>query len=72
MRAIISIFSSDLAPIEVMYLLEIVDELSLGHILFFIIDPDAEWDSLFNDGVNSVHRPLDIIILDGDLNLQHV
>ena len=55
-----------------MYLLEIVDELSLGHILFFIIDPDAEWDSLFNDGVNSVHRPLDIIILDGDLNLQHV
>ena len=55
-----------------MHLLEIVDELSLGHLLLLIIDSDAERYSLFNDRVYSVHRPLDVIILDGDLNLQHV
>ena len=65
-----------------MHFLEIVDEFSLltealellkfGNLLSFSIDPDAEWHSLFNHGVNSVHRPLDVIILDGDLNLQHV
>jgi hypothetical protein len=82
MRAIIIIDSSDQAPIEVMHLLEIVNEFSLlskalellkfGHLLSFLIDPDAEWHSLFNDRSNSVHRPLDIIIFDGDLNLQHL
>ena len=55
-----------------MNLLEIVNDFSLGHLLSFLIDPDAERYSLFNDRVNNVHRPLDVIILDGDLNLQHV
>ena len=67
------------APIEVMHLLEIVYEFSLmtgplellkfAQLLSFGIDPNAEWHSLFNDGANSVHRPLEIIIFDVDLNL---
>ena len=74
--------STNQVPIEVMDLFEIENEFSLlakqffllkfCHVLAFRIDSIAEGHSFFNYGVNCVHWPLDIIILDFDINLEHV
>ena len=67
---------------EVMHLIEIVNEfirkskplelLSFGDLLSIFVISVAEWHFLFYDDVNSIQRPLDIIIFDYNLYLQHV